>query len=102
MRNTRRVPRVLVRDVLDVEVGLAPYRARDLSTLGIRVAGREELRERSVEPLRIAEDSAPLLLGRVAWCRREDDHVEAGLEFIGLTAAERARLRERVEALQQA
>ena len=43
-----------------------------------------------------------LLLGRVAWCRREDDHVEAGLEFIGLTAAERARLRERVEALQQA
>ena len=99
MRSTRRVPRVLVRDVLDVEVGLEPYRALDLSTLGIRVAGLEELRERSVEPLRIAEDSAPLL-GRVAWCRREDDHVEAGLEFIGLTAAERARLRERVEALQ--
>ncbi len=99
MRRTRRVPRVLVRDVLDVEVGLEPYRALDLSTLGIRVAGHEELRERSVEPLRIAEDSAPLL-GRVAWCRREDDHVEAGLEFIELTAADRAGLRERVAALQ--
>ncbi len=101
MRSSRRVPRVLVHYGLDVEVGREPYRALDLSTLGIRVAGHEELRERSVEPLRIAEDSAPLL-GRVAWCRREDDHVEAGLEFIGLTAAERARLRERVEALQQA
>ncbi len=101
MRSTRRVDRVLVRDVLDVTVGHEPYRALDLSTLGIRVRGPGELSERSVELLRIAEQSHPLL-GRVAWCRREDDHVEAGLEFIRLTAAERARLRERVAALQQA
>ncbi len=88
-----------MRDILDVAVGHEPYRVLDLSTRGIRVGGRGELREHSVEPLRIAEDSAPLL-GRVVWCRREDDHVEAGLEFIELTATDRAGLRERVAALQ--
>ena len=102
MENTRRVSRVLVRDVLEVAVGHDPYRALDLSTLGVRVRGHGELPEGSVQSLRLGGAESAPLLGRVVWCTPAGRHVQAGFEFVELTAADRVWIREWVEALQQA
>ena len=53
-------------------------------------------------PLRLAGAESVPLLGRVAWCAEREGQVEAGFEFVDLTAVDRVWLREWVEELQQA
>ena len=106
--------RRVCREILKVDVfvrvdeWLPQYQAVDISDSGVRIRGAAPLEVHSMHALRITGlDLGIFPLGRVVWCRprlnaSDADRFEVGLEFVEMSAEDRAGLRERVDALQQA
>ncbi len=104
--------RRVCREILKVDVfvrvdeWLPQYRAVDISEFGVRIRGAAPLEVRRMHALRITGlELGSFPVGRVVWCRPrlnagDADPFEVGLEFVEMSAEDRAGLRERVEALQ--
>ncbi len=94
------LPRQHARQERKIKVALAPVRAlfatftEEISPGGMRVRVPSLLEPGTslVLRLELGEPGPLVVAGRVAWCRRDGGHFEAGVELVGLREDERERI----------